>query len=90
LIISISLFIPIISTYLHYYDLVETDLLSNPISYENPDQESLLIDQQSDSKVFMLSGFSFTFPSAIDLLEQSSHPPFTICSLDKKTHVLRC
>jgi hypothetical protein len=90
LVIAISLFIPIISTYLHYYDLEETDFLSNSMSYENPDQENLFIDQKSDSKLFLPSAFSIVFPSAIDLLEQPSHFPFTICSVDQIALVLRC
>jgi hypothetical protein len=90
LVIAISLFIPIISTYLHYYDLAETDFLSNYISYENPDQENLFINQPSDSKVFIPNAYSNVFPWVIGLLEQSFHFPSTICSLDQKALVLRC
>jgi hypothetical protein len=90
LVIAISLLIPIISTYFHYYDLSEADFLSHDISYENPDQEDLFMGQQSESKVFISSAFSITFPPGVDLLEQIPNFPFIICSLDQKTSVLRC
>jgi hypothetical protein len=90
LVIAISLFIAIISTYLHYYNLAEGDFPSHNISYENPDQEDLFIGQQSESKVFISSAFSITFPPGVDLLEHFPNFPFIICSLGQKTSVLRC
>jgi hypothetical protein len=90
LFILITLFIPLYSAYLDYCDLAEADLLCCDMSFENPDQENLLIDQQDESKVFLSSGFSMHFPPGIDLLEQLPYLSFTTCSLDQKTFILRC
>jgi hypothetical protein len=90
LVILISLSIPLFSAYLDYYDLAEGDFLFCDIGFENPDQENLLIDQQSESKVFISSAFSTMLPPAIDFLEQFTHFSFPTCSLDQKTFILRC
>jgi hypothetical protein len=90
LVIIISLFIPISLAYLNYYNLAKADFISLDLSFENPDQENLLLDQQNESKVFILSAFSILFPSGINLLKK--FPPFflTMCFSDQKTFVLRC
>jgi len=90
LVIAISLLIPIISTYFNYYDLSEADFLSHDISYENPDQESLFINQQNESKAFITSAFPTGLTPVINLLEQSLHLSLIICFLDQNTFVLRC
>lgn len=89
-VIAISLFIPIISTYFDCCNLAEADFLSCDLSYENPDQDSLSIDQQNESKVFLSSAFSILFDPGIILFQQLSHFPFTLCSLDQETFILRC
>ena len=89
-VIAISIFIPIISTYLSYYNLAEADFLSQDISYENPDQENLSIDQQGESKLLISSTVPIIFPPATDLLEQLLYFPSATCCLNQKTAVLRC
>ena len=89
-IIAISLFIPIISTYLSYYNLAEADFLSHDISYENSDQENLSIDQKDEAKLLISSTVPIIFPSATDLLELFLYFPSATCRLDQKTAVLRC
>ena len=90
LVILITLSISLLSAYLDYYDLAEADFLSWNISFENPDQENLLIDQRIEFKAFISSVLSLIFHEVIDLSEQLPRLTFTGSSFDQKTFILRC
>jgi hypothetical protein len=90
LVILITLSISLLSAYLDYYDLAEADFLSRNISFENPDQENLSIDQRVEFKVFISSVFSLIFHEVIDLSEQFLRFTFTRFSFEQKTFILRC
>jgi len=90
LIISISFFVPLLSAYLDYHDLGEADLFARDICFENPDQENLLIDQHNKSNALVSSAFSNGLPPFIEVSEQFPLFPFTACSLDQETFILRC
>jgi hypothetical protein len=90
LVILITLSISLLSAYLDYYDLAEADFLSRNISFENPDQENLSIDQRVEFKVFISSAFSLIFHEVIDLSEKFPRFTFTRFSFDQKTFILRC
>lgn len=75
LVIVISFSIPALSTYFYYYDLAQTDF-SCDLSFENPDQEDLLIDQQNQSKVFVSRVFPRIFLLGANLFEEVC--PFSI------------
>jgi len=89
-VILITLSISLLSAYLDYYDLAEADFLSWNIRFENPDQESLLIDQKIEFKVFISGVFSLIFHEVLDLSEQLPRFSFTRSSFDQKTFTLRC
>jgi hypothetical protein len=90
LVVLITLFISFLSAYLDYYDLAEADFLSRNISFENPDQENLLIDQQIEFRVFMSSAFSLIIHEIIDFSERLPHLTFEPSSLERKIFILRC
>jgi len=88
--ILISIFIPLFSAFLDYYELADADFLSRNINFENPDQENLLIDQHDEFKVFISCASPNRFLPELELLEQFPLSPSATCSLDQKTFVLRC
>jgi len=88
--ILITLSVSLLSAYLDYYDLAEADFLSRNISFENPDQENLLMDQQIEFKVFISSVFSLIFHEVIDLSGHLPHFTFPQPFFDQKTIILRC
>lgn len=90
LVFLISFSIPLLSAYLDYCDLREADFLSCDICFENPDQDNLLIDQHSESKVLLSSAISIRFLPGIDFLEQFLLSSFITYSVDPKTSILRC
>jgi len=90
LVIAISLFIPIVQTYLHYYVLSEADFLSSDLKFESPDQEILPIIKQNEYKIFLSSASSIIFLAEVILVEQFPHLSFTLCSLEEKVVILRC
>jgi hypothetical protein len=90
LVIGILLVIPVISTYLDCCHLVEVDFFSLDLSFENPDEEVLLMDQQNESKAVVFSALSTLFPREIILVEQSPSFPYIMCFLDQKTFIVRC
>jgi hypothetical protein len=91
----ISLCVPILSGYLHYWDLADDDLFSPEEQYENADVDDLFLvpDCQNQLKFFGSIGSDALFPvflSETNAIEQVS--PF--CSLvscrEQKNLVLRC
>lgn len=90
LVILISIFIPLLSTYLDYSDLADVDFPSHDRSFENPDQVDLLVAQQNEPKLFTSGFFSIALHPGIDLLEQFSHIPFQTPSFNQETAILRC
>ena len=90
LVITISLFIPIFQTYLHYYDLAEADFLSFDLSFESPDEEISLTIKQNESEAFLSSASCIIFGLEIILAEQFPHSPSILCFFDQKALILRC
>jgi hypothetical protein len=69
--IAISFFISLSPAYFHYCNLTEADLFSTDLSFENPDQENPLVDQQKGSRVSVLSVSAILFCICQDLAGQS-------------------
>jgi len=90
LILSIFFSIFVLPIYFHYCSLVEADLFSTDLSFENPDQEEGLPDNEKELKVFGPTTFSIMFLSGPNLYEQSCHLFPRSLSLRQKTFVLRC
>jgi hypothetical protein len=90
LVIAISLSIPIVQTYFHYYDLSEGNLPSLDLSFECPDQEILPIIKQIESKILLSSPSSIILSSEIIHVEQYFQSSSILCFIDQETPILRC
>ncbi len=90
LVILISIFIPLLSAYVDYWDLTDIDFPSRDRSYENPDQVDLLVAQQNERKLFTSGFFFIGLHPEIDLLEQFSQFTFQTPPSDQETTILRC
>jgi hypothetical protein len=90
LIIAISLFILVSSTYGQYYTLASADFISRDLKLENFDQEYLFATNQSEFKVYGSDGVFKGFHLLACLYGQSFHLFSQILSLDQKNLVLRC
>jgi len=90
LVISISLFILASPAYLHCTMLSQAKFISSDLSFENPDQEERLPDNEKELKGYGPSTLSITFFWGTHSFEQSSHLFPRSLSLRQKTSVLRC
>ena len=90
LVIVTALFILLFPAYLRCLNLAEVDLSSTDLSFENPDQDDQLFDQQDGSRAFVLGGTSIPFFPGVNLFGQLPRFSFQTASLDQKTFVLRC
>jgi hypothetical protein len=90
LVIVMSLFISMSSTYFHYYSLAETDVLSLDLSIGNLGQGNLLVDQHTESKVFISRIFSIIFLMETSLFEQFSNFFSQAPCFDQKNLIFRC
>jgi len=90
LVIVTALFILLFPAYLRCSNLAEVDLFSTDLSFENPDQDDQLFDQQDGSRAFVLSGISITFLPGVNLFGQLPRFSFHTASLCEKTLILRC
>jgi len=90
LIIAISLYVLVSSTYGQYYALASADFISVRLKLENFDQEYLSANNQSELKDTRSTGFSKSFQLSTYLFEQSFHPFFQVLPLDQKNLFLRC
>jgi hypothetical protein len=90
LIIAICFFILAFPAYLRCTQLSQTKFISSDLSFENPDQEEGLPDNEKELKVYGPSAFLTLFLLGTNLFEQSSHLFSQVLSLRKKTIFLRC
>jgi flagellar basal body-associated protein FliL len=90
LVIAISLFILALPAYLRCTNLSQTKSVSSDLSFENPDQEEALPDNEKQLKVFGPTAFFTTFLLSTNLFDRSSHLFSQALSLRQKTFVLRC
>jgi hypothetical protein len=89
LVLAISLLIPFFSTYSGYDNLSESILLSNEISFEDPDDEDLSI-LQNESRNSLPATFFEILPHGSYILEE---PCFISSRLASRSHakpILRC
>ncbi len=90
LVIAISLFILALPAYLRCTKLSQTKFVSSDLSFENPDQEEGLPDNEKELKVYGPSTLLIIFLLGTNLFEQSSQLFSQAPSLRQKTFVLRC
>jgi len=83
-------FILAFPAYLRSTRLSQTKFVSSDLSFENPDQEEGLPDNEKELKVYGPSTLLIMFFLGINLFEQSSHLFPRSLSLRQKTSVLRC
>jgi hypothetical protein len=88
LVIAILLLLPLLSTYTYYYALMEADFLSAYPKFENTDLDCLLLLKKQEFTA--LTGFSYTFWVAGDLIRHLSSFYFPVTFPQVKTLVLRC
>jgi len=88
--VTISFFLLVFSGYLYYHNLGETNFFSADLSFENPDQENALVDQQKEFRVSVLNFFSFPFLPEASLFEQFLGFSYQIPSLERQRLVIRC
>ena len=88
--IAISLFILALPAYLRCTKLSQTKFISSDLSFENPDQEEGLPNNEKELKVYGPSAFLITFLLGSNLFEQSSHLFPRSLSFSQKAFVLRC
>jgi hypothetical protein len=88
--IGISFVIAAYPVYLQYNSFIEIDFLSTHPSFENLDQENLLADEQSKSKVFVLNSSPEVFLFGIFFEEQLPRLSFRVFSLNQPASILRC
>jgi hypothetical protein len=91
----ISLFVPILSSYLIYCDIAEDDRFDPEAQYEYDDLDDFFIVPHSQNQLTFSGsiGLSALFPVflvEINLIEQVSPFCFLPFCLEQKTLVLRC
>jgi len=90
LVIVISLFIFVSSTYGQYYVLASADFISHNLKLEAFDQDYLSAANQSESKACRSGALLKDFQLATYLFGLRSHLSSQISSLDQETSILRC
>ena len=88
LVIAISFLLPLLSVYINYYLLIEADFLSAYPKFENTDLDCLLLCEKQ--KFTALTGFSYAFWVAGDLVGHLPGFYFPVTFPQVKTLVLRC
>lgn len=90
LVIALPLFILASPAYLSCTQLSQSKFVSSDLSFENPDQEEGLPDNQKGWKVYGSSTPLIIFHLRTNRFEQSSYLFFQTPSLPQETFVLRC
>ncbi len=88
--VGISLLLAAYPGYLQYNSFVEIDFLSTHPSFENLDQENLLADEQSKTKIFVLNSSPEVLLLGIFFEEQFPPPYFQVFSPHPPASILRC
>jgi len=90
LVTAISLFILALPAYQRCTQLSQTKFVSSDLSFENPDQEEGLPDNEKELKVYGPSTILIILLCGINFFERSSHLFFQIIPLGQRIVVLRC
>ncbi len=88
LVIAISLLLPLLSAYMDYYVITESDFLSADLKFENTDLDCFLLCKKQ--KFTALTGFSYGFLGAGNLIGHLSCSYYQVTFSQVKTLVLRC
>ena len=90
LVIAISLFVLALPIYLRCPQFSKTKVVPSNLSFETPNQDEGLPDQEKELKVYGPSTLFVMFLLGIHLFGQSSHFFPRSLALRQKTLVLRC
>jgi hypothetical protein len=90
LVIVISFFILFFPAYFRYTHLSEITIFSTDLSFEIPDQDDQLQDQQHGSASFLQSVFSTPLLPEANPFTRFCHFFSSAPSLGQKTSILRC
>ncbi len=88
--VGISLLLAAYPGYLQYNSLVEIDFLSTHPSFENLDQENLLTDDQSKTKIFVLNSSPEVFLLGIFFEDHLRPLSIKVFSPHQPVFILRC
>lgn len=88
LVIAISLLLPLLSTYMDYYVIIEADFLSTYPKFENTDLDCLLLCKKQ--KFTALTSFSYAFWIASNLIGHLSCFYYQVTFPQVRALVLRC
>ena len=88
LVIMSSFLLPMLDAYFDYYILMEADFLSANLKFENTDLDCLLLCEKQ--KFILISGFSYPFWVASNLIEHFSCFYYQVMFPQVKILVLRC
>ena len=89
-VIAISLFILALPAYLHCTRPLQTKFVSSDLSFENPDQNEGLLDNEKELKGYGPSALFMTFLLGGIRFEHSSYLFSQVLSLRQRIVVLRC
>jgi hypothetical protein len=90
LVIAISLFVLALPACLRCSNLSEIKFASSELSFETPDQEIELSDNENEHKTFGPTTFTPIFVPGANFFEQYPDICSHVISLRQTTHVLRC
>ena len=88
LVLTASFLFPLLNAYFDYYILMEADFLSTVPKFENTDLDCLLLCEKQ--KFTALTGFSYAFWVASNLIGHLSCFCYEVTLPQVKTLVLRC
>ena len=89
LILAISIFIPLFSTYLQYNNLSGTAIFLAEMGFEDPGDEDLLL-LQGESKSLVPASFSIILLLGTHLIEQPRFLSIRLTSDTQNQSILRC
>ena len=89
--IVVSCFILVSPAYLCFSSLLEINVSSADMGFENPDQDYQFADQKYEADTLLLAlAFPIKFLLGLSPFEQSHHSYFPEPSLNQKACILRC
>jgi len=86
--ITISLLLPVLSAYTDYYILIEADILSQNVKFENTDLDCLQFFEKQ--KFTGMNTFCYTFSGVNNLAGHLFCLSYEVTFPQVKTSVLRC
>ena len=90
LVILISGLVLISPAFLHYSDLLDMDLFSTELNFENPDPDDQFDGEQHESDAFMANIFSMPSLAETCLFQSPLYRFYQVIPINQETPILRC